>query len=292
QGDFAKALKCHLSAFKVNKKRGAKSSMQINLANIGISYEKQKKYSIALSYHLEALKISQEIQDRKSIAVNYGNAGEIYMLIAKTANDKLVEKNNLSLSIAYLKKAITLCNELDFKGPLIEFNEKLSEAYSITGNDLSALQAYKEYIVARDSVYTADLKSKIATIELNRELQLKEKEITLRNQQIQIKKLESKNKKNEKIILLFGISFLLAVISLMTLKFHARYRKHKTVLKEIAWQQSHEVRAPLAKILGLINLIADHNPTDPAYREMVNHLKSSAIELDEIIKKVVRQTKS
>jgi PAS domain S-box-containing protein len=52
--------------------------------------------------------------------------------------------------------------------------------------------------------------------------------------------------------------------------------------KEIAWIQSHMVRAPLARILALVDLIRLDNPDDD-YEIMLDYLSSSAKELDSLI---------
>lgn len=52
--------------------------------------------------------------------------------------------------------------------------------------------------------------------------------------------------------------------------------------KEIAWIQSHMVRAPLARILALVDLIRMDSPDDD-YEIMLDYLSSSAKELDKVI---------
>ena len=52
--------------------------------------------------------------------------------------------------------------------------------------------------------------------------------------------------------------------------------------KEIAWIQSHMVRAPLARILALVDLIRVDTPDDD-YEIMLDYLSSSAKELDKVI---------
>lgn len=61
-----------------------------------------------------------------------------------------------------------------------------------------------------------------------------------------------------------------------------------TKLKEIAWIQSHIVRAPLARILGLSNLILE-NPDDDK-NELLRYLNISALELDTVIMEIVKRT--
>ncbi len=60
-------------------------------------------------------------------------------------------------------------------------------------------------------------------------------------------------------------------------------------LKVIAWQQSHEVRGPVASILGLLNLIKteDKETYNPLY---LQYLQQSAEQLDKIIHKIVANT--
>ncbi|MBW4890484.1 PAS domain S-box protein [Mucilaginibacter sp. HMF5004] len=56
--------------------------------------------------------------------------------------------------------------------------------------------------------------------------------------------------------------------------------------REISWMQSHLVRAPLARIMGLTGLLATCTD-DKEREEMLNHLAISSADLDEIINKIV-----
>lgn len=59
-------------------------------------------------------------------------------------------------------------------------------------------------------------------------------------------------------------------------------------LKQIAQLQSHIVRAPLANIEGLINLLDESNFTEQN-REYITLLKESALQLDAIVKEIVER---
>lgn len=61
-------------------------------------------------------------------------------------------------------------------------------------------------------------------------------------------------------------------------------------LMEIAWVQSHEVRAPLARIMGLIQLLKNFPDEKTDLRNTLAHILQSAAELDEIVRKIVRKT--
>src|SRR5690606_32897190 len=65
--------------------------------------------------------------------------------------------------------------------------------------------------------------------------------------------------------------------------------QHET-LKKIAWIQSHKVRGPLASILGLVSLCNKNQPDDPLNFQIVDMLQEAALELDQVIHEVVKNT--
>ncbi|QJD96357.1 PAS domain S-box protein [Mucilaginibacter robiniae] len=64
---------------------------------------------------------------------------------------------------------------------------------------------------------------------------------------------------------------------------------HNKNLQEIAYIQSHVVRAPLARIMGLVDLLIQNAP-EKADQEVLHHLESSANEFDEVIKTITYKT--
>ena len=61
-------------------------------------------------------------------------------------------------------------------------------------------------------------------------------------------------------------------------------------LFEIAFLQSHQVRVPVAHILGLFSLFKFDNPSDPINSEILCMLKTSAESLDNIILEITKKT--
>jgi PAS domain S-box-containing protein len=65
------------------------------------------------------------------------------------------------------------------------------------------------------------------------------------------------------------------------------------ILVEIAWQQSHELRKPVANILGICDLLSNYDTlTDASKMEFIAHLKASTMQLDEIVTRIVRLSNS
>ena len=62
-------------------------------------------------------------------------------------------------------------------------------------------------------------------------------------------------------------------------------------LREIAWIQSHELRAPVARIKGIVDVIkTNHNLTEEEFNLLINGLYNSASELDIITRLISQKT--
>ena len=60
-------------------------------------------------------------------------------------------------------------------------------------------------------------------------------------------------------------------------------------LRRIAWFQSHEVRGPVARILGLVQLFNKTQLTDPFNEVIVHNLGVAADELDHVVRSIVQE---
>lgn len=61
-------------------------------------------------------------------------------------------------------------------------------------------------------------------------------------------------------------------------------------LKDIAWIQSHKVRAPVASILGLVQLFNKEQLSDPINTEVLDGITEAANTLDNVIKEINART--
>jgi|GEM_PF-5605207 len=83
---------------------------------------------------------------------------------------------------------------------------------------------------------------------------------------------------------LIGISFNSTNIDTRK-KAELRVKEQNNDLMSIAWLQSHEVRKPVANILGLVDLLKDETNS-----EYLQYLQQSAEELDRIVREIVSLT--
>ena len=68
--------------------------------------------------------------------------------------------------------------------------------------------------------------------------------------------------------------------------------KQNTLLKEIAWEQAHVIRAPLARLKALVDTLEDSTFQSWTREELIGYIKSSANELDEILLKRIQKIES
>lgn len=319
QGNYTRALKYHMMALNANENIGNKDVIQVNLANIGYVYGHMKDYNAALKYQFMALNLSREMGNKSSIAINLGNIGETYFAIA-TDSSKTIQKGiyiqgtksaNLLQSAQYLERAVTICEEIKFRGPLIEFNRYLSDAYFLSGNYKKALSSLRQYTSLKDSVFSVQNKMQIADLELKRETAIRDKNRLIQDKQARIKDLELTQKRNEHKLFIIGIILLLVLIGIAIrwiyisrrTNRHLQKEKEKhlmlieeqinqiktqtSVLREIADMQSHNVRGPVATILGLVQLFNTKDYTDRTNQVIIDGIKNVTEKLDEAIREVI-----
>ncbi|MDO8993860.1 MAG: PAS domain S-box protein, partial [Daejeonella sp.] len=63
-------------------------------------------------------------------------------------------------------------------------------------------------------------------------------------------------------------------------------------LSEISWIQSHVVRAPIARLMGLIDLIKNPDISEEQKLEMLDYILQSAYELDDIVRDITKKSEA
>lgn len=162
-GDQEKALDYYSRALKLDEEVGEKDGMAIWLGNIGTIYEVQEDYDKALDYYLRALAIAKEIGNSTTIAVQLRGIGTLYSDMKKYQQAE-----------GYLLQALALDEK---SGALLEImhdEEELNKLYSETGRYALALDHYKKYTAAKDSLYNEENAAKSVRTEMNYEFEKKE----------------------------------------------------------------------------------------------------------------------
>lgn len=210
-GQWQDALTYQKRALRIAEEEGNQGAIIIQIGNIGCTYQLMKAYPSALAYNFKALTMGKEIGGQYD-ATYLGNIGEIYVDIARDSlpptSDSLILPNraaNLAQGVVYLRRAIAVARASSYLEVLPELCQYLSDALALQGDYRGALAAYQERVGVRDSLYNIESSMKIAALETQREVELK-------NKQIEIDRLAVAKKRNERGFFIVGIGLLLAVI--------------------------------------------------------------------------------
>lgn len=84
----------------------------------------------------------------------------------------------------------------------------------------------------------------------------------------------------------------LAVDITERIRYVTALKKQNEKFREIAWIQSHVIRAPLARMLALIEIFQDEDITEGEKKAICSNIASSARELDSLVKGIVKKSES
>ncbi len=233
QRKFSKALEYEFKALKIWDELKHKKSCAIWLGNISLVYGDSGVYSKALEYGHRALKINDSLGIKKGIAENYRSIGSFYFGISDDStlsnSEKVAARKN---AIENLEKAKAFAYELGDLVNLQEINELLYKVHNSNDNHKEALNSFRQFIFYKDSVSSERTKEKITNLTTQRELSIRDKEIQIGNQQIEIDRLAIEKKRNERIFYIVGIIALLIVIAIVYRNYKMQQKTNKLLAFE------------------------------------------------------------
>ncbi len=266
QQNYNKALEYFTKSLNSAQATGNKSSEQQAYGNIGNVYYKQQRFPEALTYLQQSLHLATELGNTRGIlsqmnslgnvygamgeneealnwyfksqalaksvgeqqivVANEGNIGETYLDIAKDpATPRAYRVANIEKAITYLQRGIVEARQISYTMATLDFLKTITEAYTLRDNYKAAFTAYQQYIALKDSTFNIDNERKIAKLETERELALKDKDI-------EIAKLNIAKTRNERIGFIAGIGLLLCILGILFRSFYRQKHSNQLLSKE------------------------------------------------------------
>jgi signal transduction histidine kinase len=242
---------------------------------------------------LEAQKIWNYAGPENTMSImNLGNIGYNFMLIAcndslvKTIRHPLIPKNAPSLLAEgekYLRRSLAIAKKKKNRNAMVHHGANLSGVLYMRENFKSAYDELNKSFILYDSLYSQENKNKIAALE-------SEKKLLVRDEKIRLDKLTLANKEKQKWYLIGGL-VLLGVIGLLLFNQSRNRRKTNEKLtslnedldrKNASLDQANKVNA---RFFGILN----HDLRRPVYN-LIHFLqlqKESPDILDEKTKKTI-----
>jgi tetratricopeptide (TPR) repeat protein len=201
-GDHEKALDYSLKALKVFEELGEKNNIAFALGNIGSVYKAGGEYEKALENFRQALKLKEEVGDKNGIAIQCSNLGDLYLQLKKYTEAEKFLKRALALDVAIR----SLEGQRDR-------NKMLSDLYKQTNKPQLALDHFKQYILAKDSISSSENIKRQTQLEMLNEFEKKETaQKSEREKMDAVAKAEREKEKQQQRVILFSVSGFLCLV--------------------------------------------------------------------------------
>ena len=224
KGDLTTSNKIFKKAYDSFVKSRDSHGQAYVLTNWSLCYEND--YGKLLKMELDAQEIWDNIAPENLMSVtNLGNIAYSYFDIAKsdslqkTIKDSKIKKTKyeaLSLAEIYYSRCLKIAKKKKNLDSVLYYSQSLSELQEYIGDYQNALSNLKLRNKINDSLYSQKNKNKIAKLESDKEIQIK-------NNQLKLNKINIENKEKQKYYFIGGL-ILLGIIGCL-LYYQSRSRK-------------------------------------------------------------------
>ncbi|NCX96148.1 MAG: tetratricopeptide repeat protein [Chitinophagia bacterium] len=308
QQKYMEALDNLNRARTISEQVGNTAALMNHLVNIGEVYKMKGDYATAIEYNQKTLQLATDYGNKKMKGTCLGNTGEIYLRMAKDTIHRPTEQfkqENLVKSIDLLSQAIAIEKEVKVWDAVIEYSEELTTAYKLKGDYKKAMELTDEYLIIRDTVFSAKNIAQVNAAE-------KKYLLDLKNKEIEIQQLELIKKKHATVFYSIAL-VLLAIVIIISLRNNNEQKKLNEKISELVNEQekviqkrtaelalsnktlveliqyaAHNLREPLTRITGAMSIkedLSEEEFNDDIWPQMVK----ASTDLDKIIIDVINR---
>lgn len=220
-------------------------------------------------------------------------------------NGQLAAHNHqYTAAIQYYQEAIKACASNHELTDALDAWEALYQLYDQQHETAKSYDAYKQYIAVKEQINQLNKTNEILRIELLSDFNKKQ----LGDSLLQANAYNLKIQKQQAftysgfigLILVIVLTFFIyrnyntqkkynAILNKEKLQHLADIDAQKTVLTDIAYVQSHEIRGPISTIMGLVQIFNFDKPEDPMNKELLEGIYEVTQRLDQKVKEVVQK---
>ncbi len=294
--EIKKAMRYFNAALPIAKQMDNSNTLAVCLTNLGEGYIEMREFALAESCFRQAQGICEAMGDQEGILICEIGIGEIKL-----------KKNQVNESIPHLTKGYQMASNIGIKLAASEASELLASAYERTGDFKKANAFLKEHLIFKDSLFNDESRKKIQEAEFNFKLAKKQDEITMLEKDKSIQRAEARMHRFINIGL-FLLSCLL--VSLIIVLYRSRSKEMKarqlifkqkrelenqavvlnelnTIKDKIFSVLSHDLRSPVASLLGIVSLMEQKEMSQEQFLSFQNafseQLKSLNLLLDNLL---------
>ncbi|MDP3461219.1 MAG: tetratricopeptide repeat protein [Bacteroidales bacterium] len=261
QGQYDEALEYHQKANILFQKNNDRLAEAVSLNSIGQIHILRKNFDAARVCINNALVINEKEGQSEELAMNYKNLADIYTSTNQPANALkfLLKSKELLLSANKPNKLIYLYGQLgkhhatfeEYDSAIYIFNQMrimamdahaleglrdahlgLSLAHEASGNTRKALEYFKLYTHFKDSIFNISRSEQLGELQTRFGVNIKEKEIELKDNQIALLQREQKLIKFRQLLLLLSLSLLIILSILVYGRLQQRNKRSELLLSQ------------------------------------------------------------
>jgi len=260
--EYRKALNYFYKALILNKKLDDTEGIGLNLSNIGICYINLKNYEKGIDFLNKSI---ATYNDHSNLYNNYNTYDLARACYLMSQDEKYIKDKKVLIdkSVNLFENALKIFEKYKSLKDIQETYFYLSKANKSKGNYEAALNCFEKYSSIKDSIFSKESEKKLANLEFQREIDLRDKQI-----EIQTLRIKSDSRK---VYLLIAISAAAAALLGLFFFLYNSKRKNNLLLKEknilisnINSQKdkfysiiAHDLRGPFNGFLGLTELMAE-----------------------------------
>lgn len=234
QNNNADAFNYFNKALKIRAEHGDSLRVAATLFNIALLHEKLGDLKPSLDFQLRSLSLQEAGNNLQGMAYSYQGCGQLYTKL-----------RSFQKAEYYLNKAEQISKKIKANYILVKVYEAKRALYSVQSKFDTAMQYTKLYDNLKDSIFNEGLSSRISILENIYQLQEKESQIQLLNQEKKIQE-DSLIIKNAQIrqqqFVIFTIILSLLLVSVVAFIIFRYYKKVKSLNHEIT-EQNEEIQA-------------------------------------------------
>lgn len=247
---YDKALNYLKRSLEIRRKIEHREGVSACIFNMAAVYEDLGQLDKALELQFQALEIDERIGNKQGLSISYNQIGQLY-----------TKMRNFPEALRFLTKARDHARATGSRNLIMVNRRIFSDYYEARGDYKTALEYHQSYTDLNDSIYSEGNAMKLAEMQALYQMQQKDQQIELLNQnkmiQIDQIKLQRAQIGQQRIIIISGLFglILVCVLAYKTYQYTSRMRKANYEIIE----QKEEIQAQSEELIEANQTIASIN---------------------------------
>jgi tetratricopeptide (TPR) repeat protein len=190
-------LDYHLRALRMREATGVKPAIADGLSGVGKSYYGMGDYERALDYFQRSQAVRGETEVRRGTETNFKFMGAIEREMGRYAE-----------ALEYLTQGLEVARELNERDTESEILEMIADVHALQGHYEKAWELFRQHRIVQDGVMNAEISKRIASMQLQHEIEVQAVENEQLQRENRIKDLQLARSRTQLILLVLLIAFI------------------------------------------------------------------------------------